>query len=167
MDTFEEFVAARGSALLRTGWLLTGSVADAEDLVQTALLTTHGNFDRIVNSGGSYEAYVRRSMHNRLVSWHRRRRRPRAAMPVGGAADEMAAVDTRDAMRRALSGLSPRQREAIVLRFYEDMTLEDTARAMKCSPGTVKSHVHRGVEALRASGILAELAPSTRGVDDD
>src|SRR5919201_5797760 len=71
-DDFDAFVAARGSALWRTAWLLTGDHHKAEDLVQTALGKAWPHWDRLAREG-SFEAYVRRVLFNTYVAWSRRR----------------------------------------------------------------------------------------------
>lgn len=163
MATFAEFVAARGPALLRTAWLLTGSREDAEDLVQTALVSCYGRYDRIVRDGGSFEAYVRRALARAHISVWRRSRRaapPSATGPVGPAspADPAAEVETRLVVLEALALLSPRQRQVVVLRFYEDCSVEETARVLGCSVGSVKTHLHRAVQVLRRTPLVDELA---------
>ncbi|GGO68981.1 SigE family RNA polymerase sigma factor [Nocardioides deserti] len=138
MATFEEFVAARSPALLRAAWLLTGDRHDAEELVQSALARTCAKFDRIDRGeGGSFEAYVRRAMHNEYVSWHRRL--------------------ARQVVLAALEELSPRQREVVVLRFYEDLPLAEAAAVMGCSLGAVKSHQARALAALREHPSLRDV----------
>lgn len=162
MATFEEFVAARSPALLRAAWLLTGDRHDAEELVQSALVRTCAKFDRIERGeGGSFEAYVRRAMHNEYVSWHRRLARHRrhhageAQQPAVTGPDDAAVA--RQVVLGALEGLSPRQREVIVLRFYEDLPLTEAAAVMGCSIGAVKSHQARALAALREHPSLRDV----------
>lgn len=83
VGSFDDFVAARGDALWRSAWLLTGDAQLAEDLVQTALAKSYGRWDRIGDAGG-FEAYVRRALFTTYVSWWRRRwngERPVADLP--------------------------------------------------------------------------------------
>lgn len=80
-ETFEAFVAARGQALWRTAWLLTGDHALAQDLVQTALAKAWPRFDRVVRSGGSFEAYVRRILVTTYATWWRRKWRGEQPTP--------------------------------------------------------------------------------------
>jgi RNA polymerase sigma-70 factor (sigma-E family) len=148
---FEEFVAARRPALLRTAYLLTGSQADAEDLVQTTLLRVVPRWARIA---ASPEPYVRQVLARESVTrgrgrrWRERSvaRLPERARPGPG--------DDRMALRDALAALSPRQRAVLVLRYYDDLTEVATAEALGISVGTVKSHAREGLERLR------ELAPT-------
>ena len=153
-EDFHEFVQARGSALSRTAYLLTGDHQHAEDLVQTALARTALRWRRVVE-GGNPEGYVRRVMLNEHISWWRRRRfteiHSEAALSdrsVG--ADESDAVVWRVALHRALATLPPRQRAVLVLRFFEDLTEAQTAELMGCSVGTVKSQGHLALTRLRA-----------------
>lgn len=161
MATFEEFVAARSPALLRAAWLLTGDRHDAEELVQSALVRTCAKFERIDRGeGGSFEAYVRRAMHNEYVSWHRRLARHRRhhageTQPTVTGADDAALA--RQVVLAALGELSPRQREVIVLRFYEDLPLGQAAAVMGCSLGAVKSHQARALAALREHPSLRDV----------
>ena len=147
---FREFVRARGPALSRTAFLLTGDHQLAEDLVQTALTRTVPHWRRVV-AGGDPEAYVRQVMVNERIAWWRRRRYdvivpvPEAPSPV----DEADLTTERVTLLAALARLSPRQRAVIVLRFYEDLSVEQTAHVLGCSPGTVKSTTSDALARLR------------------
>jgi RNA polymerase sigma-70 factor (sigma-E family) len=146
-EDFEEFVAARMSALLRTAYLLTGNHHDAEDLVQTALVKTVPHWKRI---SGNPEAYVRRILvHENISRWRRRKWRevspdqaPEAAAPAEPTAERLALQD-------ALGKLAPRQRAVIVLRYFDDLTEAETARLMGTSVGTVKSQSRDALARLR------------------
>ena len=156
-EGFEAFVAARGSALWRSAWLLTGDAGRAEDLVQTALAKAWPHHRRVSAGDGSFEAYVRRILVTTYASWWRRRWRgeePSASLPDRPAAanDDLAA--RRDVLA-ALARLPARQRAVVVLRYYEDRTEVETARLLGCSVGTVKQHHARAVRALRGSPLLA------------
>lgn len=155
---FEDFVAARLPALLRFGRVLTGNSAAAEDLVQTALTKSYPKWGRIEASDP--EGYVRRVMANTHASWWRRpfRERPYEELPerAGTGPDPYVSVELRDAMWHALNQLSPRQRAALVLRFYEDLSMAEIADALGCRVGTVKSLISRGLAALRAVAGLRE-----------
>jgi RNA polymerase sigma-70 factor (sigma-E family) len=147
---FREFVRARGPALSRTAFLLTGDHQLAEDLVQTALARTVPHWRRVV-AGGDPEAYVRQVMVNERTAWWRRRRYdvialvPDAPSPI----DEAGQSIERLALLAALARLSPRQRAVIVLRFYEDLSVQETAEMLGCSPGTVKSTTSDALARLR------------------
>lgn len=140
-DGFAEFVTARSAALLRSAWLLTGDAGRAEDLLQTVLAAAWPRWPHIV-AGGNPESYVRRALFTTYVSWWRRRWRAEVASarppepPVTG--DPADAQADRDAVRRALAGLSRQQRAIVVLRYVEDLSVERTADVLGCSPATVR-----------------------------
>lgn len=168
-EGFHEFVLARGPALSRTAYLLTGDHQLAEDLLQQALMRTAGHWRR-VSRGGNPEGYVRRVMINERTSWWRRRRYAVVALPeeARGSAgealrvpDESESVLRRVTLLRALAALPPRQRVVLTLRFFEDLTEAQIAAELDCSIGTVKSHTHHGLARLRqlAPTMLAEGAP--------
>jgi RNA polymerase sigma-70 factor (sigma-E family) len=148
---FRDYVATRSRALLRTAYLLTGNVADAEDLVQAALAKTYLAWDRIEDRG-ALDGYVRRANVNTHLSWWRRRRveeYPTDEIPDQAVADHAGTSDLQDSMRRAVDRLPQRMRAAVVLRYYEDMTEAEVADVLGVSLGTVKSTVSRAVAKLR------------------
>jgi RNA polymerase sigma-70 factor (sigma-E family) len=156
--TFRDYVRARSGALLRTAYLLTGNLADAEDLVQSALAKTYLAWDRIEDRG-ALDGYVRRAMVNTHISWWRRRRVeefPTDEIPDQAVADTSVSSDMQDTLRRAIDRLPQRMRAAIMLRYYDDMTEAEVAEVLGVSLGTVKSTVSRAVAKLR---IDAELQP--------
>jgi RNA polymerase sigma-70 factor (sigma-E family) len=143
---FEEFVAARRPALLRSAYLLTGNHHDAEDLVQTTLLRVVPKWNRIASHP---EPYVRRVLARESVTRWRGRRwreRPVAQLPEA-AADQR--PDDRAALLQALATLSPRQRAVLVLRYFDDLTESATAEALGISLGAVKSHARSALARLR------------------
>lgn len=153
MTHFEEFVAARGPALWRAAWLLTGDRPLAEDLLQTALTRAWPHYGR-VSRDGSFEAYVRRTLFTTYAGWRGRRWHgevPTGELPDSGVSDEAPDPD----LLRALAALSPRQRAVVVLRYFEDLTEAETAAALGCSVGSVKTHHSRALAALRTSPLLA------------
>jgi RNA polymerase sigma-70 factor (sigma-E family) len=153
---FREYVSARSRSLLRTAYLLTGNIADAEDLVQSALAKTYLAWGRIEDRG-ALDGYVRRAMVNTQISWWRRRRveeYPTDDIPDQAVADHAGHSDLQDTLRRAIDRLPQRMRAAVVLRYYEDMTEAEVADALGVSLGTVKSTISRAVSKLR---IDAEL----------
>jgi RNA polymerase sigma-70 factor (sigma-E family) len=162
--TFEDFVSARGASLLYSAWLLTGDHQRAEDLVQTALGKTWLRWPQIVVSGqGSYDSYVRKVMMTTYISWWRRRwtsEYPTAALPEATSASTSEAVEEAVGRRRdllaALAPLPRGQRAVVVLRFFHDLTEAQTAEALGCSVGTVKSQTARALANLRTSPVLAE-----------
>jgi RNA polymerase sigma-70 factor (sigma-E family) len=144
---FEEFVAARRAALLRTAYLLTGSHADAEDLMQVALVKVVPQWKRIADRP---EPYVRQVLARESISrWRRRRWRETSTGQLPEHAADGPDVDQRLALQRALGSLAPRQRAVIVLRYYEDLTEKETASVLGIAVGTVKSQARDGLARLR------------------
>ncbi|HET6818133.1 MAG TPA: SigE family RNA polymerase sigma factor [Mycobacteriales bacterium] len=161
---FDEFVAARGQALHRTAYLLTGDWALAEDLLQTALARAYPRWDRIV--GDDPEGYLRRILVNTWSSWWRRKWRgevPTDEMRDAPTNDEYVAADRRDAVRMALARLPRRQRAVVVLRFHEDMTEAQVAAALGISVGTVKSQTAKALAKLREDAALTGYGTTTTG----
>jgi RNA polymerase sigma-70 factor (sigma-E family) len=160
---FDEFVRTRGQALCRAAFLLTGDRQLAEDLVQTALAKVYGKWSRIVAQGDP-GPYVRTVLVRQAIAWRRRRWHgevPTSPLPEGDATDHSPAIAARDHLYRALGALPARQRAAIVLRYYEDLSEADTAAALGCSAGTVKSQTAKGLARLRA--VLDAGSPTSRG----
>ncbi len=152
---FDEFVAARSAALSRTAYLLTGDHHLAQDLVQAALLQSAKHWRRIHTSP---EAYVRRAMYHQNISWWRRRTLTEIPLLAHDGAAESADTDLRLTLDQALARLTPKQRTVLVLRFYEDLTEVQTAKALGISAGTVKSTSRQALARLRAlAPELAEL----------
>ncbi|WP_091771698.1 SigE family RNA polymerase sigma factor [Blastococcus aurantiacus] len=152
---FADFVGQWSPALLRVAFLLTGDRGMAEDLLQTALLKTSRRWSRIADHDAAYP-YVRRVLVTTYASWRRRHRVSEVLtdrLPEQATADDVTAPGRAVA---ALDGLPPRMRAVIVLRYYEDLSEADTAAALGCSPGSVKSQASRGLARLRI-----ELSPAT------
>ncbi|MDX6356236.1 MAG: hypothetical protein QOF98_3139 [Streptomyces sp.] len=150
---FEEFVAARGPRLLRVAWLLTGDAYLAEDLLQTVLARVWPKWPRIAEENP--EAYVRRALVHTHASWWRRKWR--GEVPHGDdlpdrahSADPYADVDLEQALAAAVRALPVRQRAVVVLRYFEDLSVAETAAALRCSEGTVKSQSAKALRTLRA-----------------
>ncbi|GLF96620.1 SigE family RNA polymerase sigma factor [Streptomyces yaizuensis] len=148
---FETFVAVRGPRLLRVAWLLTGDAHLAEDLLQTVLAKVWPKWHRI--RGESPEAYVRKALVHTHASWWRRRWRgevPHGELPDRiGAADAYAGVDLEQSLAVAVRALPVRQRAVVVLRYFEDLSVEETAATLGCAPGTVKSQAAKALRTLR------------------
>ena len=162
--SFDEYVAARGQALHRTAYLLTGDWGLAEDLLQTALARAYPRWDRIVNDDP--EGYLRRVLVNTWSSWWRRKWRgevPTGELTDRPGPDEYAAADRRDAVRAALGRLPRRQRAVVVLRFHEDMTEAQVASALGISVGTVKSQAAKALAKLREDAALTGYGATTTG----
>ena len=153
LATYDSFVRARERSLLGFGLLLTADHHAAEDLVQGALTSLYVHWRRVRLPEA--EAYARRCMVNANISRWRRVRETAALLPDTSAATDDR-VDQRDQLVRALAAIGPRQRTAVVLRHYADLSEAETASLMRCSVGTVKSQTARGVAALRTALLLAE-----------
>jgi RNA polymerase sigma-70 factor (sigma-E family) len=148
----ERLLADRGGQLLRTAVLLAGSHQDGEDLLQAGLERLLRRRRRIE---GSPEEYLRRTLYNLAADGWRRQGVWRTKLPVIRAShspaepDLTAAVDLRDALMRILRLLPPQQRAVIVLRYWEQLSQAETAAALGCSEGTVKSAASRGLKRMR------------------
>jgi RNA polymerase sigma-70 factor (sigma-E family) len=141
--TFGECYRDLRPEMVRLAALLTGSSEIAQDLVQDAFVRLHGQWSRVHEP----RAYLRRAVVNACHSHHRRRRVERR---YASTADAVAnATLEANELADALDALPHRQRAAIVLRFYADLSDIDIAAALRCRPGTVASLIHRGLEQLR------------------
>ena len=155
-DDFTQFVLESYATLLRRAFLLVGDHSRAEDLVQTSLISVYPRWRRVQDPA----AYLRTVMVRTAMGWRRRRwtaELPTDPLPdLDSDPDRADDVALADAVRRALMSLTPDQRAVVVLRYFEDCSEAETARALGCSVGTVKSRASRAFAALRASGLLAE-----------
>lgn len=149
---FESYVVARRAQLGRTAYLMCGDWDRAEDVVQDTLARLYVHWRR-ASRAGNLDAYVRRSLVNAYLAEGRRPwRRERATehLPETAYADESGTSDSRDELRRALAELGPSQRAIVVLRYWDGLSVEETAEAVGCSTGNVKSQAARGLDRLRA-----------------
>ncbi|HEU5036761.1 MAG TPA: SigE family RNA polymerase sigma factor [Nocardioides sp.] len=151
---FSEFVRARRAHLRRLAYAICGDWHRADDLVQTALVKLYGAWPR-VRRDGREEAYVRTIIVRADVDEHRRPwRRESPGLPaVDRPAREELPVEERSALFEAIQALPVMQRKVVVLRHWLGLSVEETARELRVSQGTVKSHSSRGLAALR--GVLA------------
>ncbi|MEV0127255.1 sigma factor [Dactylosporangium sp. NPDC050688] len=127
MRDFDEFAAAATQPLLRLGWLLTGHAEQPQDLAQTTLIRTYGAWHRVRHDDAL--SYARRVMVNLHTDWLRRRpwrEQPRADLPAEGTGHDggHGAVEDRAALVAALQSLTRRERAAIVLRYYVDLSCQ-------------------------------------------
>ena len=148
---FSAFVSAQRAVLVRlAALLLTGDRATAEDVVQTALTRLYLTWPKV--RPDTLNAYARRSVVNAVIDdrrkLFRRRERSQAELP------DVTTVESRDVDQTAvialLSTLPARMRAAVVLRYIEGLNAAETADALGCSEGTVRSQSARGLERLRA-----------------
>jgi RNA polymerase sigma-70 factor (sigma-E family) len=158
-DRFREFARGNAMMLRRSAYLLCGDWHLAEDLTQTALIKMHRAWPRVTRTDRPI-SYARKTL---LRCWLDERRRPwrRAEqrdgwVPDGADAGADPALaqqqgDLRAELFAALSAVPPRQRAVLVLRFYESLSVAETAEVLGCSEGTVKSQAARGLATMRAA----------------
>ena len=151
-ESFVAFVSEHSASLLRTAYMLVGDRSRAEDLLQTALTKTYLQWGQIRDQSAA-PAYVRRVLANTATSWWRLRsfsERPTEVLPDLLAADLIGPREDQLAMWRHLQALPRRQRTVLVLRYYEDLSMQEVADAMGISVGGVKSMASRALDKLRA-----------------
>ena len=159
---FSAYMEARQASLLRTAYLISGDRHTAEDLVQTALAKLYLAWDR-VEDRGSLDGYVRRVIVNEHNSLWRRpfKRREHATDQVPERAAPTPASGRDDALWELVQTLPKKQRAAVVLRYYEELSEAETAEVLGVSVGTVKSQTSRALAALRSrSGEDSHLDPA-------
>lgn len=149
---YHDFVVASQGRLRRTAYLLTGDWQLAADVTQEALIRVYLAWPRLERAGG-LPTYARRALVS-AVHDHRRRRWTREPVvevdpgrPSGR--DDTQVVDDRDLLVAGLRQLPKRQRACVVLRYFDELSVEETAAAVGCSTGTVKSQTHKGLGSLR------------------
>lgn len=146
-DRFAAYYAARYRALRRTAYLLCGDWYEAEDLTQAAFVRLYLAWSRVRANGA--HAYARRVLLNEFLG---RRRRGRE-LPVEAVPDRpgpaAGSPDDRVDLSAALRAVPPQQRAVVVLRYWEGLSVEQTAALLRVAPGTVKSQASRGLAALR------------------
>jgi RNA polymerase sigma-70 factor (sigma-E family) len=150
--SFEEYVTARGGALLRFAYVLSGDRHLAEDLVQEVLARVCQRWHRMAHVEQP-DAYLRSAIVRQFLSW--RRRRASRETPTHPLPEQVSTADatTRHAMQdemwRLLASLPRKQRAVLVLRFYEDLPDPEIAAVLGCQPTTVRVHASRGLARLR------------------
>jgi len=165
----ETLVAERGDALTRYAWLISGSADDAADLVQDALVKTFGRL-RNGFTVVSAEAYVRRAILNTWLDGGRRTTRWRRIAHLTAVPDALEsaapATDSRLDLTAELAKLTPRERACIVLRYYEDLKVDDIAEWLGISSGAVKRYLSDGL-ATMAIALSDEPHPGTSTMTTD
>jgi RNA polymerase sigma-70 factor (sigma-E family) len=157
-EEFRDFMRGRWPAMVRLAYGLTGDLGHAEDVAQAAFARAYASWPRVARTGDP-DAYVRKIVINENLSRFRKRR---VAEDLVGAVPEGPGQSTADvpgdseALLRALRKLGPRQRAVIVARYWMDMSEAETAAALNCSVGTVKSQASRALATLRGSAELME-----------
>lgn len=163
MDADEEYsayVSAQWSTLMRSAILLGCQVHEAEDLVQATLVKCYVAWDK-VRKAHDKDAYVYRVLVNTHTSNRRRfwgRERPSDDVPVAAAVSDATALpDLTDSVQRALAGLNRQSRAVVVLRYFADLTEQQTADALGVPAGTVKSRLSRALDHLAEDPNLCDL----------
>jgi RNA polymerase sigma-70 factor (sigma-E family) len=158
---FDTFVVANADGLLRTAYLLAWDEQEAEDLVQECLFKLAPRWSQ-VSAMQQPLAYARRVLINLATDGAKRRSRRRAELDgalrradgtlfeIGGEASELTRLETIDEVTAALGELPPRQRAVLVLRYFLDLSEVETARALGCTTGTVKSTAAKALARMRA-----------------
>lgn len=152
-QAFDSFANRASAQLVRTAYLLCGDRGHAEDMAQTALLRTAHHWG---TARGHPEAYARKVIVNLAKDrWRLLGRRP-AETELTSSIDSPTRPETdafldRDELLSAVRRLPTGQRTVLVLRFFEDLTIEDTAAALGCSTGTVKSQTSRAIATLKTT----------------
>jgi RNA polymerase sigma-70 factor (sigma-E family) len=147
---FTEYFAARSTAMRSTAFLLCGDWHRAEDLVQIAFTKLYLHWNRVMRHE-ALDPYVRQVLirafidDGRRARWRREQCQAAAIEPVARPDPS----DDRVVLVQALAEVPARQRAVLILRYWEDMSVDETAAALRCSPGTVKSQSARGLATLR------------------
>lgn len=157
---FDAFAKSRAKSLWYAAWLLTGDHHKAEDLVQTALAKTFSRFTTMDTP--AFEAYVRTTIYRTFVSWWRklswRNEKPTETHADAPTPDSQSTL--RIDLVRALDELPRMQRAVLVLQYFEDLSVEEIARELGVTTGTVKTHSSRGRASPRTSAHLIESGVS-------
>lgn len=150
-EGFAAYFASRSSAMRGTAFLLCGDWHRAEDLVQNAFVKLYRAWHR-VGATEKLDAYTRQILVRCFLDETRRGFRHReqpTAEQLDRAVSDAGGVEDRVVLVRALADLPARQRATLVLRFWEDLSVEETAKALRCSVGTVKSQTSRALDSMR------------------
>jgi RNA polymerase sigma-70 factor (sigma-E family) len=159
---FSEYFAARRETVRRSAYLMCGDWHWADDLTQNAFIRLASSWHR-VRDRQALDAFLRTCLVRAYLAetrrvW-RRRERPIAETPeLAGAEDDAESVTRRLLFARALREVPPRQRVTLVYRFYQGLDVAETAAALGCSEGTVKSQTARGLATLRR--VLGDALPT-------
>ena len=162
---FEEYVGARGQALLRLAYVLTGDAHAAEDVTQAALYDALRHWRRVARASHP-DAYVRRVLVNRYLATRRLRASSEVVLEdveplaTASAPDPATGVADRDEVRRVLAQLPPQARAVLVLRYYADLDDAAIADALGVAPGTVRATASRALATLRERLSLPAPTPA-------
>jgi RNA polymerase sigma-70 factor (sigma-E family) len=147
---FTAYFSARQSWLRGTAFMLCQDWHRADDLLQTTAVQLYSRWHRLRHIE-SLDAYTRKILYNAFLAeqrsawWRRVIAQPEGKDGSVEAPDPSAALD----LRAALGGLPPRQRATVVLRYYDELSVQETADVLQCSTGTVKSQTARALASLR------------------
>jgi RNA polymerase sigma-70 factor (sigma-E family) len=171
-DEFADFMRGRWPAMVRLAYALSGDAGHAEDIAQAAFARAYAAWGR-VSRAGDPDAYVRRIVLNENRKRFRKHRVPEdlhgdLSGPLAGQPGQPPGVsqqgpEERQALLDALGRLGPRQRAVIVLRYWLDLSEAETAAALNCSVGTVKSQASRGLATLRKSAAAPDAGRGDSG----
>jgi len=157
---FAEYYTAKFQMARRTAFALCGDWVEAEEIAQAGFVRLYAKWPRLVR-GSNVDAYLRTVVTRLFLDGKRRGRakeRLVAEPPERAGPADTARVDKRQSLLVALQRVSPRQRATVVLRIVHDLSIEEVARTLGCSAGTVKSQMARGMHALREAYHGAETA---------
>ncbi|WP_328448191.1 SigE family RNA polymerase sigma factor [Streptomyces sp. NBC_00386] len=147
-ESFEAFAQSRQRSLYRTAYLLCGDPDTARDLTQTTLAKLFQHWGR-ASAADHIEAYARTVLTRTYLAERRRRLRDLLAHSRPDPRPAPDHTDLRVTLMSALAGLPPRARAMVVLRYWEDQSVESVAELLKCSESTVKSQCSRSLAKLR------------------
>jgi RNA polymerase sigma-70 factor (sigma-E family) len=171
---FLDFADAYRERMRKTAYLLCGDWERAADITQEALIRLYVAWPRLDPDAG-LRGYARRTVANVAIDLSRKswsRERPAEVVPSTVVEDQSAGVAERLLLMAALAELPPRQRACVVLRYYEDLSVEEVSDVLGCRAGTVKSQTARGLVALREAyrrrgGELATTEPEPAGTAEE
>ena len=173
--SFDDFFRAEQAGLVRYAALLTGSAAQGEDLVQEVLVRLYLRWTDLTGPGGNVLSYARRAVTNEHISW-RRRWHTRTIRPAGDDLPDTAVYDrvpaeADEVLLGRLQQLPARQRAAVVLRYYQDLTDAEIADVLGCRAVTVRAYISRGLASLRVDYLDARSSdvdpPADRELFDE
>ncbi|MBQ1044197.1 MULTISPECIES: SigE family RNA polymerase sigma factor [unclassified Micromonospora] len=157
---FAEYFSARHHAMRATAYLLCGDWHRAEDLVQTGCTKLYLVWNRVARHD-ALDSYLRQIIVRSFLDERRRGwwRRERVGTPDADPPAPASPSEDRLVVLQALAAVPPRQRAVLVLRYWEDLSIDEVAALLNCSPGTVKSQSARGLDTLR--GLLSPMHSSS------